>query len=115
MSAAKVKKDEAADIIRLEPNPDILGSLGGRKEGRTLIGFAAETESVVDNARKKLRDKSLDLVVANDVSDPSIGFASDDNAVILVSEDDQEGITRRSKRALAAVICDRLAVLRADV
>lgn len=110
-AASKTKKNEASLTIRLEPNPDILANFATRKEERILIGFAAETDSLIDNARKKLHEKSLDLVVANDVSDPSVGFASDDNSVVLVSRDGLDEIPRCSKRSLARMVCDRLAAL----
>ena len=69
----------------LEPTPDILAALGARKRpGQILVGFAAETDDVVANADAKLRRKNLDLIVANDVGAPRVGFQHDTNAVMLL-------------------------------
>ncbi len=107
----KVKKDEAPSSIELERNPDILARLGKDKGDRVLVGFAAETDSVVDNARAKLEGKHLDLVVANDVSVPGLGFASDMNAVTFVEHDGEETVGTEHKRELAARLLDRVGML----
>ena len=65
--------------LRLEPNPDILKELGENKNGKTLIGFAAETEDLTANAKKKLREKNLDMIVANNVTAAGSGFDGDTN------------------------------------
>jgi phosphopantothenoylcysteine decarboxylase/phosphopantothenate--cysteine ligase len=81
----KIKKTDGIPTITLEPTPDILATLGAAKpSGQTLVGFAAETSNLVDNARGKLQRKNLDLIVANDVSAPGVGFAHDTNAVTIV-------------------------------
>jgi phosphopantothenoylcysteine decarboxylase/phosphopantothenate--cysteine ligase len=80
----KVKKDVAELSIPLERNPDILAELGQNKGQRVLVGFAAETQDLMANAAQKVRTKHLDFIVANDISDPSIGFASDDNRVHIL-------------------------------
>ena len=105
----KVKKDAAPDVVRLERNPDILGELGERKGERLLVGFAAETENVVGHAREKLSGKNLDMVVANDVSQPGLGFASDRNVVTLVTADGAEELREMDKRAIARTLLDRVA------
>jgi len=75
--------------LELEGTTDILAELGKRKSGKTdLIGFAAETENVLENARKKLLTKSLDAIVVNDVSQPGIGFDSERNAVTIITRHD---------------------------
>jgi len=84
-AAHKLKKGTGAPQVRLVENPDILGTLGRDKGRRILVGFAAETENVVGNAREKLAAKRLDLVVANDVTAPGAGFAADTNQVTLVA------------------------------
>ena len=72
--------------IVLEPTHDILVDLGAAKpEGQTLVGFAAETDDVVANARAKLERKHLDLIVANDVSAPGVGFEHDTNQVVIIN------------------------------
>jgi len=107
--AHKVAKDEAPDAVALSRNPDILAELGADKGGRLLVGFAAQTGGVIDEARAKLGRKNLDLVVANDVSDPGLGFASDANRVWLVDEQTAEELPVLSKRAIARELWDRIA------
>jgi phosphopantothenoylcysteine decarboxylase/phosphopantothenate--cysteine ligase len=79
-----MKKGPATLALELERNPDILGGLARRKGRRLLVGFAAETHDLAAEARRKLREKRLDLIVANDVGAPGIGFGSDANAVRLL-------------------------------
>ena len=87
----KVKKGENDSyLMELEKTPDILEELGRVKENRILVGFAAETENLIENAEKKLRSKKTDLFVANDVSQPGAGFEVDTNIVTILS--------RRGKR-----------------
>lgn len=109
--AGKVKKGEADSSIELVRTADILAGFGSRKGHRLLVGFAAETEDVVASARKKLETKSLDLVVANDVSDPSTGFASEKNRVSLVTLDGVEEIPLMHKARLARILWDRIVAL----
>ena len=79
--------DDLPEII-LEPTPDILAALGAAKrDGQILVGFAAETSDVEANAREKLAKKNLDMVVANDVSAPGVGFGHATNAVTILSAD----------------------------
>lgn len=106
---AKQSKDEAPLVIELERTEDILAGLGARKQGRVLVGFAAETSDVLASARRKLGSKTLDLVLANDVSDPALGFASDDNRVWFVDEEGETQLPIMSKRALAHLLWDRIA------
>ena len=86
----KIKKDGGPPEIILEPTPDILADLGAAKRsGQTLVGFAAETETLRENAESKLRRKHLDLIVANDVSAPGAGFEHDTNEVVILGEADR--------------------------
>jgi phosphopantothenoylcysteine decarboxylase/phosphopantothenate--cysteine ligase len=81
----KLKKHHGTPEVILEPTPDILAGLGARKPaGQVLVGFAAETDDLIANAQSKLERKHLDLIVANDVGAPEVGFAHDTNAVTLV-------------------------------
>ncbi|MBA4370617.1 MAG: bifunctional phosphopantothenoylcysteine decarboxylase/phosphopantothenate--cysteine ligase CoaBC [Coriobacteriaceae bacterium] len=107
----KVKKDAFPSAIALERNPDILAELGEAKGRRVLVGFAAETADVVAHAREKLAAKHLDLVVANDVSEPGLGFGADSNRVTLVTADGAEELPVMGKRALARVLLDRISPL----
>jgi len=112
-SVEKIKKTDAPLVLELTKNPDILGELGRTKGGKLLIGFAAETESLSENAAIKLAEKNLDMVVANDVSQEGAGFAVDTNIVRLLFRDGKvEQLPLMSKEKLADVILDRIADLR---
>src|SRR5205807_7693520 len=104
----KLKKGDGVPEVVLEPTPDILAGLGARKRaGQTLVGFAAETTDLVANAADKVRRKNLDLIVANDVSAPGVGFEHDTNAVVLLGGDGTEkqvGLT--AKREVARIVLD---------
>jgi phosphopantothenoylcysteine decarboxylase / phosphopantothenate---cysteine ligase len=109
--ARKVKKDEGIPQIVLEPTHDFLVDLGASKPpGQILVGFAAETDDVVDNARRKLRSKRLDLIVANDVGAPGAGFEHDTNQVIILAADgEEEKLPLTSKRDVARSVIDAVA------
>ncbi len=83
-SDRKIKKHEAPLMINLEHTEDILSALGKSPGGRLLVGFAAETDDVLDNAKRKLKDKNLDMIVVNDLNQQGAGFGSDTNAVTLI-------------------------------
>jgi phosphopantothenoylcysteine decarboxylase/phosphopantothenate--cysteine ligase len=109
-----MKKSEGGAALELVRTPDILRALGQSKAGRFLVGFAAETDHIFENARKKLAEKNLDLIVANDIAGEGSGFGSEANAGILL---DARGtateIPRTSKREMAERIWDRVIALRA--
>ena len=107
-ATGKIKKDGGVPEIVLEPTPDILAGLGARKPGgQVLVGFAAETSDLVANATGKLQRKNLDLVVANDVSAPGVGFQHETNAVTLLRADGtQTSVPLSDKRAIAAAVLD---------
>jgi len=87
-AASKIKKADGTPTVELVPTVDILAGLGAAKRaGQTLVGFAAETNDVADNARSKLIRKQADLIVANDVSAPGVGFANDTNVVSIFAAD----------------------------
>lgn len=109
----KIKRGAGTLKLTLKPNPDILRELGMRRNGQLLIGFAAETESLVANAKKKLRDKNLDLIVANDVSQEGSGFDSDTNAATLLDRTGAlQPLPLMSKDELADRIYDCLLALK---
>jgi len=112
--ASKKKKTGGAESLQLERTPDILATLGERLAGRprspVLVGFAAETEDLVPNAREKLRRKRCDLVVANAVGMPGAGFGSDRNRVSLVGPAEVEEV-EGTKSAVADFILDRVVPL----
>lgn len=111
--AEKIKRTDAAFKLNLKPNPDILKELGNRKKGQLLIGFAAETNGLLPNARKKLEEKGIDLIVANDVTQEGSGFDVDTNIATLV---DRRGgvhsLERMTKEELADRIYDLFGQLR---
>lgn len=108
----KIKKQEGPLTLTLVRTPDILASLGARKNGRFLVGFAAETDDVRAHARGKLAAKNLDLIVANDVARKDAGFATDTNAALLIDAAGEVEVPLTSKRALAERIWDRVLELR---
>lgn len=83
-SRDKVKKVRPRIALPLLRNPDILKELGRKKGDLILVGFSAETENIIDNAREKLKSKNLDLIIANDISAPGSGFAVETNRVIVI-------------------------------
>ena len=109
----KIKKDpdspEQTLTISLVRNPDIIAAVGALDERPYVVGFAAETGNVIDYATNKRRRKNMDLIVANDVSDTSIGFNSDENAVTLISEEYEETLSKSSKKLLARQLIDMIA------
>ena len=113
----KWKKSEGAPQIRLVPTEDILARLGETKRpGQVLVGFAAETSDLVVHARDKLVRKNLDLVVANDVSAPGVGFGHETNAVtILSASGEAREVGLSSKRDIAAAILDSVCRALADI
>jgi phosphopantothenoylcysteine decarboxylase/phosphopantothenate--cysteine ligase len=113
-SGQKIKKGSTAEpVLRLERNPDILAELGGRKEGRILVGFAAETVDLDGNARQKLQQKNLDLIVANDVTRPGAGFDVETNIVRLFFRDGRtEEFPQLPKEEVADRLLDRVRDLR---
>lgn len=109
VAAGKLKKDEAPTVVELERTPDILAGFGAEKGDRVLVGFAAETEDVLAYARGKLESKNLDLVVANDVSVPGLGFSSADNRVTFVAREGERELPVMSKMAIARELGDEIA------
>ena len=92
--------------LELEPTTDILAELAARKTNQLIIGFAAETENVLENARKKLARKALDAIVVNDVSQEGIGFDSDRNAVTILTPDEVVEVPETTKWDVAQRILD---------
>lgn len=108
----KIKKSSETLTLELVKNPDILGSCRSQFDYQgTLVGFAAETENLEDNARTKLKKKQCDLIVANDVSRNDIGFNSDDNEVLLVYPQHSEPLDKADKHHLAHVILEKALLL----
>jgi phosphopantothenoylcysteine decarboxylase/phosphopantothenate--cysteine ligase len=112
----KLKKVGGAPEVVLEPTTDILAELGARRRpGQLLVGFAAETTDLRANAGEKLSRKGVDLIVANDVSAPGVGFEHDTNAVVILGADGSAAeIPLSDKRAVARAILDRITSTRSS-
>jgi phosphopantothenoylcysteine decarboxylase/phosphopantothenate--cysteine ligase len=109
----KVKKTAARLSLDLDPTPDILAEVGRKKGDRLLVGFAAETERLMEEARRKLKSKNCDMVVGNLVNQSGVGFDSDLNEVVLVmATGETVDLPRASKREIADQIFDEIIKLR---
>jgi phosphopantothenoylcysteine decarboxylase/phosphopantothenate--cysteine ligase len=112
MSPKKIKKTGVETALELERNPDILMEVGKQKGRRIIVGFAAETDNLLKNARGKLAEKNLDLIVANDVTLEGAGFQVDTNIVKFIDRAGKvEELPLMSKEELADRILDRVAQL----
>jgi phosphopantothenoylcysteine decarboxylase / phosphopantothenate---cysteine ligase len=98
--------------LDLEPTPDILAELARQKKSQIIVGFAAETQNALENARKKLAAKSLDAIVVNDVSREGVGFDSDRNAVTIISHEEVVDVPETTKWEVAQRVLDQVARLR---
>ena len=107
-SDSKIKKDGSSSpmFLELKENQDILKSVSELEQRPYVVGFAAETNDLIKNAEKKLSNKNLDLIIANDVSNKDIGFDSDDNEVTLITEKEKHLIERQNKRKVSKKIID---------
>lgn len=104
-SNEKIKKGDNDLVLTFVRDNDILKILGERKKQQILVGFAAESNNVIENAKKKLVNKNLDFIVANDITSSDTGFASDDNKVIILSKDGEEKhLEKMNKRKVASEI-----------
>jgi phosphopantothenoylcysteine decarboxylase/phosphopantothenate--cysteine ligase len=113
-SASKIKRGKESLTIQLQPNPDILATVARDKGERLVVGFAAETGNVEENARKKLAAKNADLIVANDVTAEGAGFNLDTNIVTFFARDGREVVLPKlSKVEVAQRILDEALRLRA--
>ena len=112
-SGKKLKKRDGPPELHLEPTPDVLADLvAHRPKGQIIVGFAAETNDVIENALVKLREKGVDLLVVNDVATPGAGFAHVTNEVVILDPHaEPERVTLRSKEAISWEILARVAAL----
>jgi phosphopantothenoylcysteine decarboxylase/phosphopantothenate--cysteine ligase len=111
MALQKLKRSGPMSL-ELEPTVDILSELAKRKQGQIVVGFAAETENTLENARKKRIAKSLDVIVANDVSRAGIGFDSNRNAVTILTEHEVVEVPESTKWEVAQLVLDQVVRLR---
>ena len=105
-SNVKIKKQEGELLISLERDRDILKTLGDMKTKQILVGFAAESNDLIENATRKLNIKNLDYIVANDIMSSVTGFGSDENKVTILSKDNMIDLSQMSKREVAKNIFD---------
>lgn len=115
VAGTKLKKRDGTPTVELRPTEDILAGLGAaRRPGQTLVGFAAETADLESNAAEKLAAKGVDLVVANDVSAPGVGFEHDTNAVVVLRADGtRQNVALADKHAVAGAVLDAVVAVRA--
>ncbi|MGB3363837.1 MAG: bifunctional phosphopantothenoylcysteine decarboxylase/phosphopantothenate--cysteine ligase CoaBC [Thermodesulfobacteriota bacterium] len=104
----KIKKEDKNRTLELKRTQDILKEIGKNKNDRIVIGFAAETENLINNAQEKLKKKNADLIVANDVSKSGAGFEEDTNIAHLIYGDSAEELPLMSKSLLAQKILDKI-------
>ena len=115
VAGRKIKRGQGPIELRLEPNPDILKALAEKRDGKILIGFAAETEELAANAEKKLRTKNLDMIVANNVAEAGSGFDGDTNiATIIDRTGAKHSLPLMSKDELADRIYDHFLALKSQ-
>ena len=109
VSINKIKKTSNIKSIQLTENKDILASVCKLKDKPICIGFAAETENLIANAKQKLKDKKCDAIILNDISNSEIGLKSDENEVHFISENNYEKIDKNSKQIIAEIIINKIA------
>ena len=109
VSLHKIKKTSNIKSIQLTENKDILASVCKLKDKPICIGFAAETENLIANAKQKLKNKKCDAIILNDISNSEIGLKSDENEVHFISENNSEKIDKNSKQIIAEIIINKIA------
>ncbi len=115
VAESKLKKDKMAATLELERTPDILERVASLKQGQIVVGFAAETENLLEQAQRKLAAKRLDMIVANDVSRPDAGFAVDTNAVLLVTASEVHELPLMRKEDVAEKLIEAVELLAASL
>ena len=109
VSPNKIKKTSNIKSIQLIENKDILASVCKLKDKPICIGFAAETENLIANAKQKLKNKKCDAIILNDISNSEIGLKSDENEVLFISAKNSEKIDKNSKQIIAEIIINKIA------
>jgi phosphopantothenoylcysteine decarboxylase/phosphopantothenate--cysteine ligase len=112
MSQVKLEKSENL-ILHLERSPDIIAAAGKKKKKLFIIGFAAETGQKTENAKKKLKEKNIDMIIFNDVTEAGSGFDVDTNKVMIIGGEKEISLPVLSKDAVADAILDRMVKIRA--
>jgi len=112
------KKSEKNDKLNISmiPNPDIAEHFGRKKTDQIVVGFAAESENLIENSKLKLRNKNLDFIVANDITQKGAGFGADTNIVTIIDDKEKiENYSQMDKREVANVILDKISAMRKDI
>jgi len=105
----KIKRRGGRKILELVENPDILYELGRKKDGKVLVGFALETKDLIKNAYNKMREKNLDIVIANKVGSKRAAFGDDKTSILIIDKlGNRTAIFNKSKRELAKIILDKV-------
>jgi phosphopantothenoylcysteine decarboxylase/phosphopantothenate--cysteine ligase len=107
ISGGKIEKSDEL-LLKLVRTPDIISAARKKKPGLFIIGFAAETGSAFEKAKKKLKDKNMDMIIFNDVTEPGAGFDVDTNKVVIIDKEQETSLPLMSKAAVADAILDRL-------
>jgi phosphopantothenoylcysteine decarboxylase/phosphopantothenate--cysteine ligase len=109
MAVEKIKKDKKTLFLELERNPDIIAQIGKNKGNRVLIGFAMETQNLLANAAEKLKEKNMDLIVANDLKEEGAGFRIDTNIITIIDRTGKsEAFGKMTKIEAAGEILNRV-------
>src|SRR5699024_9034475 len=109
VSSEKVKKTDGELSMEMERTDDILAYLGShRRPGQFLCGFSMETENVLENSRKKLKKKNLDMIAANSLKVEGAGFGGDTNVITIITEDEEVSLELMSKEEAASKILDQI-------
>ena len=101
VASEKIKKNEEEMTLTLVKNPDILKTMGERKQHQWLVGFALETENEEENAKGKLQRKNLDMIVLNSLKDKGAGFQQDTNKIKIITDTEQKEFSLKSKKEVA--------------
>jgi len=112
MSNVKIEKARSL-TVRLKTTPDIISAVSGKRKKPFIIGFAAETGRRAGRARKKLKEKQMDMIVFNDVTEEGSGFDTDTNKVIIIDRKKETELPRMSKDSVADAILDKLVEVKA--
>ena len=115
VSSEKVKKKDGAIVLEMERTDDILAYLGShRRPGQFLCGFSMETENVLENSRKKLKKKNLDMIAANSLKTEGAGFGGDTNVLTIITEDEEVSLEKMTKEEAASELLDRIMARRKE-
>ena len=108
MIIKKTEEKSGVPCIELSRTEDILASLGARKKGQFLCGFSMETQDMIENSRRKLEKKNLDMIVANNLKVSGAGFGTDTNVVTIITKDGEKELPIMTKEQVASALLDEI-------